>query len=658
MSWEVKTMLFKTSSCEQALRRADWRRFWPLLFLYGAVWMMILPLGLWNRRWSVQNAETAADALRRIESTIYDMMIPAVIIAGIFAVLLAMTLFGYLMNSRSVGLMHALPVNRTKQFVNHFRVGVEIFTVVHVVTFLVSVLVQMGYGVVSWTGMFTWLAVAELCCLFFFALATLCAMVTGWVIAIPVIYAGVNAMFVVFYGLLQLMFEQFYWGYSNSGIPGLISWLTPFERLINVTGDTYHYDDVLNTSYNAMTPEGWTVLIVYTVVALVFIAVSWLFYKARRSESAGDAIVFDWLRPIVLYVISIWGGMGFGFLLYYLFDFNRGESLLALLLCQIVAGIVVYFAVQMLLNKSFKVFTRRGWLGAALLAVFLIVIGVVVKFDLLGYDRYVPAEDKVASVELSGSMMKDYTYNTELARIEKITALHEAILAQGKDVPTDEPYVEGVYHHFSFTYHLKNGTRIYRNYGLTVEPGSELHELMNEYLNTRGVYAESFFSGYDYDFTDHITGGYYHNWKIENEEKYYEDIGNVDVVIDAETGEVLDIAPTETLPATEQQLTKAQAQALYRAVGEHIERKDREFIDALYYWDYDDTKRTTFNLEFRGEPLYYENAATDMPTDAGYADEWYLSSIPVDCTEVMDLIIEFGLAESYDDLTYADTVKY
>ena len=67
MSWEVKTMLSKTSSCERTLRRADWRRFWPLLFLYGAVWMMLLPLGLWNRRWSVYNAESLQHALRNIE---------------------------------------------------------------------------------------------------------------------------------------------------------------------------------------------------------------------------------------------------------------------------------------------------------------------------------------------------------------------------------------------------------------------------------------------------------------------------------------------------------------------------------------------------------------------------------------------------------------
>ena len=372
-----------------------------------------------------------------------------------------------------------------------------------------------------------------------------------------------------------------------------------------------------------------------------------------RIAPEKDAIVFDWLRPIVLYVISVVGGMGFGYLLYYLIGLDNSDSLLLLLLCQIVSGVVVYFAVQMLLQKSFKVFNRRGWLGAVLLAVILIVIAAVVKFDLLGYERYVPAEDKVASVEFSGSMMSDYTYNEDRSRIEKITAIHAAILAQGKDDPADELYLgedAGVWHNFSFTYHMSNGTRIHRNYALTVQPGSELHELMNEYLNARGVYAESFFRGYDYDFTDHITGGYYHNWR---DEAY----GN-EVIIDAATGEVTAVASS---PVREQQLTKAQAQALHRAVGEHIQRKDREFIDALYYWDYDATKRTTFNLEFRGRPEQYEAAyyASDMPVDAGYADEWYLSSIPADCTEVMDLIIEFGLANSYDDLLYREVeMKY
>lgn len=639
MNWEVKTMLSKRSSCDLALRRADWRRFWPLLFLYAATWLMALPMSLWNRRWSVYSADTLQDALVRVENTIYDCVTASVVVSAIFAVLLAMTLYGYLMNSRSVGLMHALPVNRTKQFFNHFLVGVEIFTLVHIVTVIISVLVMSGsHGVISWEGILTWFAVAELTSLFFFSLATLCAMVTGWVIAIPVIYVGVNAMFVAFYGLLQMMFDMFYWGYSSTDFPVLISWLTPFERLISVASDTYAYHEGMTHAEHHLSPEGWTALIVYTLVAVVFTVVAWLFYKARRSESAGDAIVFDWLRPIVLYVMSVVGGMGFGFLLFYLIGFNSSESLLALLVCQIIGGVVVYFAVQMLLQKSFKVFNRRGWLGAALLAVMLIVISAVVKFDLLGYERFVPEEDKVVSVDFSGSTMGDYIYTEDAERIAKITAIHRAILAQGEDNAWEWEEVPNSFRcHFSIDYDLTNGTRIRRNYYLTVEKGSELHQAMNEFLNLEGVYADGFFRNYDEARTDTIVGGYYHNYR----EDAYDN-----VTIDAETG----VATPTSAPVKEVQLTAEQATALYEAIGQHIQRKSRENIDALDTGYSDFVDSTTYQIEIHfSEPL---NQPTDEPVDTGYLDAWYISNFPADCTEVMDIIIDFGFANNYDELLY------
>lgn len=639
MNWEVKTMLSKRSSCDLALRRADWRRFWPMLFLYAATWLMALPMSIWNRRWSVYNADTLQDALHRVENTIYDCVTASVVVSAIFAVLLAMTLYGYLMNSRSVGLMHALPVNRTKQFFNHFLVGVEIFTLVHIVTVIISVLVMSGsHGVISWEGILTWFAVAELTSLFFFSLATLCAMVTGWVIAIPVIYVGVNAMFVAFYGLLQMMFDMFYWGYNSTDFPVLISWLTPFYRLIDLASNTYVYREGMEYAEHHLSPEGWTALIVYTLVAVVFTVVAWLFYKARRSESAGDAIVFDWLRPIVLYVMSVVGGMGFGFLLFYLIGFNSSESLLALLVCQIIGGVVVYFAVQMLLQKSFKVFNRRGWLGAALLAVMLIVISAVVKFDLLGYERFVPEEDKVVSVDFSGSTMGDYIYTEDAERIAKITAIHRAILAQGEDNAWEWEEVPNSFRcHFSIDYDLTNGTRIRRNYYLTVEKGSELHQAMNEFLNLEGVYADGFFRNYDEARTDTIVGGYYHNYR----EDAYDN-----VTIDAETG----VATPTSAPVKEVQLTAEQATALYEAVGQHIQRKSRENIDALDTGYSDFVGSTTYQIEIHfSEPL---NQPTDEPVDTGYLDAWYISNFPADCTEVMDIIIDFGFANNYDELLY------
>ncbi|MGM9545883.1 MAG: hypothetical protein ACI3VI_04840, partial [Vescimonas sp.] len=201
-----------TLSSDRALMRADWRRFWPLFFGYAAVWLCALPLGLWSQRsWAYYDLERYS-ALENVSDYLRGCTAASTIVSAFFGVLLAMALFAYLMNSRSVGLMHSLPVTRGRQFYAHFFVGVQIFTLVHVAVGAIALLVQAGLGAVDLQGTLEWMAVAELSCLFFFALATLCAMVTGWLLAVPVIYAGVNFLFAAFYLLFSTMADMFYWG--------------------------------------------------------------------------------------------------------------------------------------------------------------------------------------------------------------------------------------------------------------------------------------------------------------------------------------------------------------------------------------------------------------------------------------------------------------
>ena len=369
-------MRFMISSSDRALARADFRRFWPLLFGYAAVWLCVLPLALWsNRRW-IYDATDSAASLASVNSHLWGCTAAASIISACFAVLLAMALYAYLMNGRSVGLLHALPITRGSQFAVHFTVGVLMFTVVHLAAALISLPVQAGCGAIDMRGTLEWFAVAELTGLFYFALATLCAMITGWLLAIPVVYVGVNFVFAAFYALFAFLAQAFIWGYESVGWPAWLDWLTPTVRLYQqiTTGESTLIPDTQFRYYaHHLSASGWTTLLVYTAVAAALIAAAYFFYRARHSETAGDTVVFRWLRPVVLYVISLAGGMGLGILLWYLV--SSAESIAVLVLCQIVAGLIVYFGVQMLLHKSFRVFTRRGWLGGAVLAVVLAVAG-------------------------------------------------------------------------------------------------------------------------------------------------------------------------------------------------------------------------------------------------------------------------------------------
>ena len=103
-----------TSCFNKTLIRTDVKRFWPLLFLYPAVWVIMLPVYQW-----VDQGLRFGNPGFYPGDYLYDMMFAGLIMAVIFGGLFSMAVFSYLMNSRSVGLMHSLPVSRGAQFVSH-----------------------------------------------------------------------------------------------------------------------------------------------------------------------------------------------------------------------------------------------------------------------------------------------------------------------------------------------------------------------------------------------------------------------------------------------------------------------------------------------------------------------------------------------------------
>ena len=627
------------SSSERALARSDFRRFWPLLFGYAVLWLCALPLALWSRR-DYLNPRRPMEVMASVSGYLNGSAKATIFVSAFFTVLLAMALFSYLMNSRSVGLMHSLPITRGRQFATHFIVGVIMFTAVHLAAALLALPVQAALGAVDVRGTWEWFAAAELTSLFFFALAALCAMITGWLLAIPVIYTGINFLFGAFYLLISTMTQMFYWGYESNGWPAWVNWLTPFLRLYQAAATTgpedeipYGVEDGTRYYFDYLPSAFWKTLLIYTVAAVIFIVVAWLFCRARQSETAGDAIVFPWLRPVVLYVISLAGGMGLGILLWYLVSY--GESIYVMLLCQIVAGLIVYFGVQMLLHKSFKVFNRRGWLGAAALTAALVIVSLAIRFDAFGAQKYVPDVNQIESAQIN-----TYAYDNipsvrglkDPQGLEKLTALHKAILEQGRpasqeidqinSIPTSEYTGDQDYFTFSIDYTLKDGNTIRRSYSQIVRRGTPLYEAANAFYNDPAVRQVS----YDDNYLDAeiepsaITGGWFNNYKQDG--------------------------------GGSAELTSTQARQLYAAIQRYYEAQRQQTIDVLDAANAD-RQYACFYLEI----LYRDDtvAATVSGNGAEAAKDdcsWGIDNLPADCTEVLDLLVSFGLAENTAELLY------
>ena len=508
-------MRYATSSCK-ALLRSDLRRYWPVFFCYTFFWVLALPMGLWNNaRWA------EGTPLKVIFSDyVYDNLPAVVLLGAVMGVVLAMTLYGYLMKSNSVGLMHSLPISRTAQYFTHFGAGMLMTTAGNVLVVLLSALMELRLGAVEWKSLLWWLLLNELLVFFFFAFAALCASVTGWTLGIPVIFLGVNFMVKAYSLLISGMGDVFYYGYSmRTDFTWLERWLTPlyhiYQRFASMPSG---YNSDLDYMVNELDMGAVKVTVIYAAVGVAMLALGWLFYRLRHSETAGDAIVFRWLKPIVRYVIAIAGGIGLGFGVYAILELgNDTGSEVFLLVCQLVMGFVVYCAVEMLMRKRFKIFDKRTWIGLA--ALFAVIIGLfaVMKADLFGYETRIPETEDVESVYVMGYEVGGVS-SSDPAFIELVRDVHRVCL-DNKDLkaPTG-PWDEAGYSYdlwIQLEYTLKNGSHVNRAYTVPLYKGDETVEVFNRLINTDIAKRETYLhGGYDSLNMTKAIGGYIYLWDM------------------------------------------------------------------------------------------------------------------------------------------------
>lgn len=511
----------KTSFCNAALLRSDIKRYWPLLFLYVAVWVVILPMQILS---ASRECDGVADGIMTVlqlqQHNVIIRSIPAsVVMSLLFGCFAAMAVWSYLMSGRTVGLMHALPVTRTQAFFSHILSVLGALTAGNVLIFLLTALCSAGFSYVDWTALGTWLLLTELMALFFFALGSLCAMVTGWLLAVPVLYGAMNVVALLLYAVISTMTQMFYFGYSSSGIPEFITWLTPVGRIWDAVanGGAQPVEVQLpigTQSYHRfqLPASAFSTCIIYAAVGIALLALVWWLYKKRPSETAGDAMSFRWLQPIARWSIGLCGGLGLGLFLNYVI---LGSSFAGLLICQLVMGVICFFAAQMLLKKKFRIFTSRWWVETLALVLTLLAVTLCIKLDITGYQHRVPDAEDVTSVRFDAS----YAHFTtdDPAAVESVISLHRAILEQYDE--TGERLENQTYldteggpttRYVRVDYQLRNGTSLCREWRVSIVNGSDIHRLMTQ-LVSRTDCRESLMgldSLWKYGGVSNVVGGY------------------------------------------------------------------------------------------------------------------------------------------------------
>ncbi len=465
MSWEGKTMRSRTSCFNRTLFLSAVKRFWPLWAAYLAIWVLSLPLPLFRDRqygW--------IDELDYLERIYNQGFTEGLILSFLFSLFSAMAVWSFLYNARSASGLASLPVKREGQFLSALAAGFLPLAAGNLATALLTLPYSLlsGYDPLVLLEFF---CIVTLLDLFFFGFATLCAQLTGHILILPAVYLVLNFAAAAAEWLLRSELVYFVYGMDIRFGDGIaLRWLSPPLGLSMGAGPEMKYANT-GEFYEPVQVifQGWGVLLAYGAAGVVCILLALLLFRRRRMETAGDVVAVGFLRPVFRWCMALGCGLVLSaFMLLVLYD-NDSNAFGILLVFFLLGAFVGWFAAEMLMKKTFRVFRGRAWGGFGICCAVILALMLSLRFDLFGYERRVPEVSQVSSATVwSGGHDAALTQPENL---EALTALHRQIIAdkalntrRGRDRRSPLSSLD-----CRIVYKLKNGQTMTRYYSLAFD---------------------------------------------------------------------------------------------------------------------------------------------------------------------------------------------
>ncbi len=452
-------MKSKTSFFNKVIFKKNFTMYWPLAVCYLIYETIKVPVRLWlgiRQRYLVGDLGCLADSLR-LGTDFYA--------AAVMAIICGMLLFGYLFKAESASMIHALPVTRTELFYTNVLSGLSFMFVPQIFVFLVTTLISLVHGITDVQYIGIWLLSMMGLSFFLFSLVCFCAMFTGQFFALPVYFGIINFLALGVSAGVRGVLCFLGYGVSCQDTPDMI-FLKALSPLVCMDDNVYIQPVYKKTAagdyfVSRLKYEGGKTVFFYLLAAVIFYLFAWYGYKKRKLESAGDLLTFQWIKPVFRWGMGICTGYAVAvFAAAFLNDVFIRIPAVSFLVLVILFAFIGFFIADMLVQKSFRVFTRNRFKEYGLFFVFALAGFLCLSAVAHILEQDIPQEEQVeeAFVEMN------YPVRYEGDEIRKVISLQKKFLEKkqlfrkagsGKDHVT-----------VSFAYCLKNGKKIYRNYDL------------------------------------------------------------------------------------------------------------------------------------------------------------------------------------------------
>lgn len=473
-------MRTQTSYFNTTALRKDLTRFAPLWGLYTLALLCGLML-------IVGEGDSTGC---RVAYHFTDLYLTMAMVNVVYAFLMAAVLFGDLFNSRMCNGLHALPLRREGWFVVHTVSALVSSAVPTAVMTLVALPLLMRSPVENaWQLPLYFWAFSNLQFLFFFATAALAAQCVGNFIGMGLLYLLINLGALLVREFVNSMFTPLLYGVIT---PTIGFWfLSPvammMEQPLFDLEWTHESLTVPVETFTFAPSEHWGYLLGCAGLGLVLLAAACLLYRRRKLETAGDFVALPWLAPVMAVCFAVLGCAVFHFGYVFVLGIDGTPNYVF----AFVGLVVGWFAGQMCLQRTTRVFRARTAAGAAVMAAVLGVSLVAVKMDILDIQTSVPDADEIVSASLNEGFYLADAVCKDPEDIEQVRTFHR--LAVEQDLTDQkleqerealfqeknnnwEDYFASYRENVTLSYQMKDGREISRQYNIRLD--SEAGEIL------------------------------------------------------------------------------------------------------------------------------------------------------------------------------------
>lgn len=652
-------MKSKTSFFNKTVLKKNFTLFWPVWGLYLLIELLLGPVRLlidFQKEHQMYHESMGLEGLMKKKELVVfhgcnlEIM---VVVLFFFAGIIGMMLFRYLMNAKSANMMHAFPVTRGELFRTNILSGLLMLWIPQILHTLCGSLVCLVYGVTDLRILFLFMAAKMVISFICFSMITLCVMLTGQGGFSFVLMFVFNRLYSATVGMISLFVSLFSKGvpFNGDGKFGeKLAFLSPLDYMGAKVEISYnsHKNPVL---------MGSSVLLGYTVMAVVFFGLAFLLYRKRQIEDAGKLISVRPLRPVFRWSVGFFVG-GYLTLIFMgitsLMGFSYPTFLGALLFACACSG--VFFLAQMLLRKQFKIFEKNFLLESAGYFVCMIIIMVLFHGRAMKVQNFVPEKSDVEFVYLNTgktckigqdemdlvlSMHRSIVEYMKENRDEISTKTEELLYEIGEDTDVTEERIDTL----EFSYFTKSGEFVNRSYTGIPKAAFE-DELLEEiiaYQNEPKNYFKLMFtnrmedaSSYQIEQVDARVARY-----DDNGEEYQADLQPQD---SSKTEEFL-----EKLKKAIEEDMKEQTIQKYNS---SITLSDQKESKELYYLEFQwllDTENEAYKKEQKFLDKHQEELLS-MEWFYSYYDcwqDWAGINIGEDCRNCRKVLKDYGILEQW-----------